>query len=160
MKTFIVYLGLSATLSLALLNSCAKDDLIEPEYVAGRAPGQTDPVTPLRNWYDRGPTDFGCEDLPGNCLPDYDAIGINRSESFKEIFSAVVSQDLKLISGVFSLHEQFLLTFIEPNLVKGVISQSVAVKAKGDLSADYVYLLFYDGTNSEPSGVYPCNLKK
>ena len=160
MKTFIVYLGLSATLSLALLNSCAKDDLIEPEYVAGRAPGQTDPVKPSRKWYDMGPTDFGCEDKPGNCLPDYDVIGINRSESFKEIFSAVVSQDLKLISGVFSLHEQFLLTFIEPNLVKGVISQSVAVKAKGDLSADYVYLLFYDGTNSEPSSVYPCNLKK
>lgn len=160
MKTFIVYLGLSATLSLALLNSCAKDDLIEPEYVAGRAPGQTDPVTPLRKWYDRGPKDFGCEDKPGNCLPDIIIIGINRSECFKEIFSAVVSQDLKLISGVFSLHEQFLLTFIEPNLVKGVISQSVAVKAKGDLSADYVYLLFYDGTNSEPSSVYPCNLKK
>jgi len=31
MKTFVVYLGLSATMSLALLNSCAKDDLIEIE---------------------------------------------------------------------------------------------------------------------------------
>lgn len=31
MKTFVVYLGLSATISLALLNSCAKDDLIEIE---------------------------------------------------------------------------------------------------------------------------------
>jgi hypothetical protein len=70
MKTFIVYLGLSATMSLALLNSCAKDDLIEPEYVAGRAPGQTDPVKPSRKWYDMGPTDFGCEDKPGTCLPD------------------------------------------------------------------------------------------
>lgn len=164
MKTFVVYLGLSATMALALLSSCAKDDLIEPEYVAGRAPGQTDPVKPKRVWFDKGGNNFGCKEEPGNCLPDYDFIinknGINRTESFKEIFNAVVSQDLKLISGVFSLHEQFLITFIEPNLVKGVISQSVAVKAKGDLGADYVYLLFYDGTNSEPTSVYPCKLKE
>jgi len=69
-------------MSLALLNSCAKDDLIEPEYVAGRAPGQTDPVTPSRKWYDRGPTNFGCEDKPGNCLPDYDVIDRNLLRKF------------------------------------------------------------------------------
>lgn len=154
MKKFI-YLGAVLIVGSALMVSCSKKDIFEPNVSESTPAPRQKIVTDRPRFEDKGGDNYGCYEENGCCLPEVVING--NKEPLRHVFTIIDNGNNTAISNSFESNMELLVKFIRTETVKDVIDNNLEVKHKYNQTQEMHYLLFNKG--GKLHSVYPITLR-
>ena len=152
----LIFLGAILIVGSALMVSCSKKDIFEPNVSEFTTePRQEEVVTNRPKFEDDGGDNYGCNGENGCCLAEVIIYG--EKAPLQHVFTIIDNGDNTAISQSFQSNHQLLINFMDEQTVQDIIEHKLQVSHRNNQTQNKHYLLVKkDGVLN---AVYPVSLR-